>query len=105
MMIDDAWVSEVARRALPLRVALPPWGEVLAREALRAPPREAVPRRGRWGITALAIAAGACAVWAWPRENPRTDPLSIAVDAREEMTVATPVVVRPPVAITPPPTP
>lgn len=102
-MIDDAWVSELERRAKPLRVALPPWGEVLAREALRAPPREPAPARGRWKIAALALAAGACAVWAWPRRIPPSDPLPTIVDAREDMTVAVPIVVAPPTPVAPPP--
>lgn len=102
-MIDDAWISELERRAQPLRVALPPWGEVLAREALRAPPREPAPPRGRWRIAALAIAAGAGMIWAWPREVPPRDPPATIVDGREDITVAVPIVVRPPVDVVPAP--
>lgn len=100
-MIDDAWIDEVERRAMPLRVVLPPWGEVLAREALRAPPREPAPRSRRWMIAVVAGAAAAVAAWVWPRHETRVD--SPTMQVREHMTAAPPVVTRPPAEITPPP--
>jgi hypothetical protein len=103
-MIDDAWIADLERRTKPLRVELPPWGEVLAREALRAPPREPAPRPHRWRLAVLATAAAAGVVWAWPRPAPQTEPIPIPMVVHEQMTVASPIVMRPP-EITPPPSP
>ncbi len=59
-MDDEAWVEDLARRAAPLRVSLPPWNEVMARELWRSPLANTRPQRlGRFGVaTAVAFAAG-----------------------------------------------
>jgi hypothetical protein len=56
-MDDEAWVAELRARAAPLRVELPPWGEVLWRGAIREPASRAS-RPRRWVWAPLAAAAG-----------------------------------------------
>jgi hypothetical protein len=64
---DEVWLHDLQRRAAPLRVELPPWGEVLARDAWREPSTTpAQPRRWRLPVAvAVAFAAGALLTLAW----------------------------------------
>lgn len=82
-MVDEAWVSELERRAAPLRVALPPWGEVLARETWHVPPAERGVASNRWVTAAIGFvaAAGLGLVW-WDRSEVPV-PSVIAVDDEE----------------------
>jgi hypothetical protein len=97
-MVDEAWIRELEVRAAPLRVELPPWGEVLARGALRAPARERVPQTRRWIIAGVAALAAAIAIAAWPSHAPTTNEATLVDTVEPEPTVAIP----PPPLVVPP---
>lgn len=96
-MVDESWIRELEERARPLRVELPPWGEVLAREAVRAPSRETSGVSRKWIVAAAVAMAAAVVVAAWPRHETQraADPTSnpvIESATREPGVIGTPSV-------------
>lgn len=84
-MVDESWIRELEVRVRPLRVELPPWGEVLAREAVRAPSREKVSAsRNKWFVAAAVAMAAGVVVMTWPRHEEVRADSTLVVDAPDD---------------------